>query len=139
MESEEKKEIKVEDRRHFDRDGNPVGSDPLETDEKEKVVSSEGVRKEGRGPRQEPPPLEVDFVSILFSYIHAALVHLGDMEDAEARAEKPNLEAARQMIDVLELLQTKTKGNLTKDEALYLENALFDLRMRYVQKTGQNQ
>ena len=140
MESEEKKEITVEDRRHFDSDGNPVNSSPSETNEKEKVISSDDVQeKEDTAFRQDLPPLKVDFTSILFSYIHAALVYLGDTKDADTSTEKPNLEAVRQMIDVLELLQAKTKGNLTNEEALYLENALFDLRMRYVQKAGQSQ
>lgn len=138
MEGEAKQELKVEDRRHFDQDGNPIHSDSMEKEDenKEATPTESGEPEESR--RSDLPPIQMDFSSILFTYIHAALVHLGEAEDPETHEARTDLTSARQMIDVLELLQKKTEGNLTKAEARYLENALFDLRMKYVQKAGQS-
>ena len=47
-----------------------------------------------------------------------------------------NLELARYHIDLLELLQTKTKGNLEAQEDKLLADLLYQLRMRYVEKAG---
>ena len=46
---------------------------------------------------------------------------------------EPNLEAARQVIDILEMLQAKTRGNLDESERAMLESSLHDLHMRFVQ------
>jgi hypothetical protein len=47
-----------------------------------------------------------------------------------------NLTVAQQTIDLLGLLEQKTKGNLTKDEAETLKAVLYDLRMRYLKASG---
>jgi len=60
-------------------------------------------------------------------------VHLGDVEDpVSGKRNEPNLVAAQQMIDILGLLQEKTQGNLTKEEAKLLEQVLYELRLRFV-------
>ena len=64
--------------------------------------------------------------------IGTAYVHLGDAPSPEGEPDR-NLSMARQDIDLLGLLQEKTKGNLTGDEERLLEQALCDLRMRYVE------
>ena len=55
-----------------------------------------------------------------------------DSEPPAAWAGPPNLEAASQMIDILAMLEVKTRGNLTAQERSLLEQVLYDLRMRYV-------
>jgi hypothetical protein len=52
--------------------------------------------------------------------------------EAEIRLEEPALELARHSIDMLAMLQDKTKGNLTREESWLLENTLTELRMRFV-------
>lgn len=60
-------------------------------------------------------------------------MHLGDVEDpVSGKKNEPNLVAAQQMIDILGLLQEKTQGNLTKEEAKLLEQVLYELRLRFV-------
>jgi hypothetical protein len=59
-------------------------------------------------------------------------MYMGEMPPAPGQPPHTDLSAAQQMIDVLTMLQQKTKGNLDAGEAAMLENALFDLRMRYV-------
>lgn len=84
----------------------------------------------GEPPAQELPTL--DFSTFVLGVIGSALVHLGDAPAPEGRTER-NLLLARQDIDLLGLLQEKTKGNLTGDEERLLEQALCDLRMRFVE------
>ena len=76
---------------------------------------------------------QIDFSTFVLSLVHSALMHLGDAPDPAAEAELPNLGLARQTIDLLALLQDKTKGNLTGDEERVLQAALYDLRMRFVE------
>ena len=63
-----------------------------------------------------------------------AAVHFGDIAPpgSEKRLE-PNLPGAAQMIEILGMLQQKTKGNLTPEEQQFLEQVLYELRMRYVE------
>jgi hypothetical protein len=74
----------------------------------------------------------IDFATFVLSLSHSALVHLGDAPDPEGKR-SVNLPLARQTIDLLTLLQTKTHGNLTGPEERILEQALYDLRVRFVE------
>jgi hypothetical protein len=61
-------------------------------------------------------------------------VHFGDMPDpASGETRPPNADAAAQVIDLLALLEQKTRGNLTPEERQFLEQALYELRMRFAQ------
>ena len=67
----------------------------------------------------------------------AAFVHLGDAPHPETgELAQSNLALAKQTIDILSMLEEKTRGNLTVEEARFLENLLTDLRLRYVTKAG---
>lgn len=80
------------------------------------------------------PTPPIDFVTFVMSLGSSAFVHLGDAPNPESKVFEPNLTLAKQTIDVLGMLEEKTRGNLTPDEASFLENLLADLRLRYVQK-----
>ncbi|APR85203.1 Hypothetical protein A7982_10552 [Minicystis rosea] len=84
----------------------------------------------GQPPAQELPTL--DFTTFLLGLIGTAYVHLGDAPNPDGQSER-DLMLARQDIDLLGLLSEKTKGNLTGDEERLLEQALCDLRMRFVE------
>jgi hypothetical protein len=90
------------------------------------------ARHQGEPPAQDLPTL--DFATFVLGVIGTAYVHLGDAPNPDGQAER-NLTMARHDIDLLGLLQDKTKGNLTGDEERLLEQALCDLRMRYVEVT----
>jgi hypothetical protein len=125
-----KEEIRVEDKRLFDREGNPVrkGAEPKAAPPAEPQAQQAGTA----APAEEE---KHDFVSILYSYVHTALVYLGEMEDPIQHRVAENLPGAKQMIDILELMQDKTKGNLDAREKQFLESVLYDLRMRFVEKS----
>jgi hypothetical protein len=127
MAEKKDEEIRVEDRRFFDQEGNPIAQEEAQ----EPTEQPEAERTERKQTSGIPPA--IDFAAILFTYVHTALIYLGEVKDPEGK-ESENLEGARQMIDILELMEQKTKGNLTKQEEQYLESALYDLRMRYMKK-----
>ncbi len=75
----------------------------------------------------------IDFMTLVVSLSQTALVHLGEMVDPEMTSPEKNLPLARQTIDLLGILQEKTKGNLTGDEERLLDQVLYDLRLRFVE------
>jgi len=74
----------------------------------------------------------VDFSTFIVSLASNVMVHLG--VDAEDEVANPNLELAQQTIDILALLEEKTRGNLTEDEDKLLKGVLYQVRMAYVSK-----
>jgi hypothetical protein len=94
--------------------------------------ATKGDAKPGEPPAQDLPTL--DFATFVLGLIGTAYVHLGDAPNPDGQPEK-NLSLARQDIDLLGLLEEKTKGNLSGDEERLMEQALCDLRMRYVEVT----
>ena len=60
------------------------------------------------------------------------LMALGEIESPVSGKKEERLDEARYLIDTIDLLREKTRGNLTPEESKYLDNLLYDLRMRYV-------
>lgn len=81
-----------------------------------------------------PEMPQLDFGTFVLSMSSSALVHLGEVPEPESGQIMENILAAKQTIDILCMLQSKTKGNLTDQEARLLKDMLFELRMKYVQK-----
>jgi len=73
--------------------------------------------------------VEVNFASFILSLATSALHFLGAGEDGGSASPQ----SARQMIDILALLQQKTQGNLTQDEGKLLSDILYNLRMKFVE------
>ena len=84
------------------------------------------------------PP--ANFLFLVESILMQAQVQLGLLTFSETdETPEPNLPLARHSIDMLAMLQEKTKGNLTGEEQRLLENGLTELRFRYVQVSGELQ
>jgi len=75
----------------------------------------------------------LDFSTFLLGLASSALIHLGAAPHPETGTTQVDLTAARQTLDVLDLLRTKTKGNLTAEEERLFESMLADLRFRFVE------
>ena len=75
---------------------------------------------------------EVTFFAFVMSLNTSVLYHLGEIADPVTSEKTVNLEAARHGIDTLVLMENKTKGNLTTDEAEMLKNILYDVKLRFV-------
>ena len=74
----------------------------------------------------------LDFSTFVMSLGHSALVQLGDAPAPDGDQLERDLRGARQTIDILTVLEEKTAGNLSEQEASLLRNLLTDLRLRYV-------
>jgi hypothetical protein len=75
----------------------------------------------------------IDFSTFILSLSHSALMHLGEAPHPETGEVEKNLPLARQTIDLISMLEEKTKGNLAGDEERLVGQILFDLRMRFVE------
>jgi Domain of unknown function (DUF1844) len=79
----------------------------------------------------------LSFTAFVISLASSAAIHFGDLPDpASGQRGEPNLEGAAQMIEILTLLEQKTKGNLTAEERQVLESVLYELRLRFVEASG---
>lgn len=127
-------EFKVRDRRRFDAEGHER---PDVDDEAPAEATSSGGTGDLGPDRASPgqsaghafPP--IDFSTFILSLSTSVMVHLGEAPAPDGQTDK-NLEMARQVIDIIALLQEKTRGNVTPDEQQLLEQLLYDLRLRYV-------
>ena len=82
----------------------------------------------------ETPDSDITFSGFILSLATTAAVHFGDIADpTTGNRATPNLQAAGQMIELIAMLQEKTKGNLIEPEARLVEDLLYELRVRYVQ------
>ncbi len=101
--------------------------------------SSAGPASQGQpqgGPQGAASLGEVNFASFLISLGSQAFMHLGDLPNPMTQQREKDLPAAKHMIDLLGILEAKTKGNLTDDEERLLRQLLFDLRLRFVRETS---
>lgn len=102
---------------------------------KEEVAREKG--KTGPGPE---PPAEntgsLSFPAFLSSLGYQVLIHLGEIPHPETKELHPDLAAAKETIDLLLLLQTKTQGNRTPEENQLLGRLIPELQMKFVQKAG---
>ena len=86
------------------------------------------------GADQEPL---LNFAAFVLSLAHTAAVHFGDIPDpVTGETGRSNLPAAQQMIEILSLLDVKTRGNLSAEERQLLDQILYELRLRWVEATG---
>ncbi|HEV3062971.1 MAG TPA: DUF1844 domain-containing protein [Vicinamibacterales bacterium] len=80
------------------------------------------------------PEQQLTFTAFVLSLASTAAIHFGDLPDpVSGEAAEPNLEGASQMIEILSLLEQKTRGNLTAEERQLIEQVLYELRMRFVE------
>lgn len=79
------------------------------------------------------PRPALDFNAFVLSLGSSVIINLGEAPDPSTGEKQPtDLALAQQSIDLLALLQEKTRGNLTVDEARFLDQILYDLRTLYV-------
>jgi len=137
---EEKKEkgFVIKDRRHFDESGSVREEEQVKMEKPKPEAKQEEndlPQKEAAAPETEEAPLpEMNFASFIFSLSTTAMYHFGDFPDPVTKEGRRNLPAAKQTIDILSILKTKTEGNLDEREKEMLDGILYELRMRYVKE-----
>jgi hypothetical protein len=139
-EEEQEKGFVIKDRRRFaegtETEGNKQEPQPEAASAAGEQKSAQPEDASGRQAEQERGPLpEVTLTTFIFSLSSSALMHLGEIPEPETNRTLIDLPIAKQIIDTLGLLQEKTKGNLDQDEERFLTSVLYDLRMRYIQKS----
>jgi hypothetical protein len=131
MSESDRDELKVTDKRRFSTEGESKAEQEAP---KEEPAPEEPRKKEERGTaaeKQPPPPL--DFNSLILSLANTALFQLGFIKPSEFEEAPKDLPAARQTIDIIALLEEKTRGNLTDQEQKIIKETLFQLRMAFVE------
>ena len=130
--ADDKEKIKVTDRRIFGADGQLL--EPSQSQDFEKSFSDVAAdfSAASAASGKESQPMEMTFQLLIMSLSTTALVQLGLAPNpANGKTEK-DLMNAKQTIDILGILEEKTKGNLTPEESHLLEQCLYDLKMSYV-------
>ncbi len=142
-ESEHKEEFKVSDKRRFTPEGQHRADEQPQASTAEERIAEGGetssAEGEKKGPepqasgQEQPPPPPMDFSTFILSMANTALFQLGLIRLSEEDQPDKDLQAARQTIDLLSLMEEKTRGNLTDSEKKLLSDTLFQLRMAFVE------
>lgn len=126
MADEDKGKVKITDKRRFTE-----GGESRAAEARSEETPKEKEKEHEKGEKEAVPP--IDFLTFVLSLASSAQVHLGLIPNPVTGKPEKSLDLAKQTIDILGVLQEKTKGNLTKDEERLLEGVLYDLRMKYVE------
>jgi len=132
MEDEKKeKGFVIKDKRIFDESGEAR----KEELKKEEPSTEDRPQEKNRDEtvREEYVP-EVTFSNFVLSLSTTVLYHFGDFPDPATNKAEKNLTAAKQTIDMLNMLKNKTVGNLDNNEKELLDGILYELMMRYVKE-----
>jgi Domain of unknown function (DUF1844) len=130
--------FRVTDRRRFTEDSEAQEGTHASEEAEAAAPEPEPASPASSGPDPGPaigtsPDEPVSFSTFILGLSTQALLHLGDIESPVSGQVERDLGAARHVIDILGILQAKTRNNLEQAEERLLEAVLYDLRMRYVE------
>jgi len=125
-------DIKITDKRRFKIDDEALIRDAEEEQKNESISAEDKNNETNESEIINDINLKMGFMDMINSLAGTILIQLGAVADPQTNVIKKDMNAAKQTINVLELLKEKTAGNLTNDESMMLDNVLFDMRMRYV-------
>lgn len=126
---EKEKVITIVDKRHFTKEGIRRKEVPDEEERIFKQTSNETTKKDFPKEEMKSDP---SFGELIMFIVHNALAALGKLQSASGSAEV-NLEAAATMIEWLDAVQRKTKGNLSEEEEKMLRDYVTNLKMFYIE------
>ena len=133
--TEEDKGFVIKDRRIFaEEDQEKEDKKESSGEEVKDQAQKETAPEEKQKPEIHLP--EINFATFIFSLNTSALMHLGVIGDPASGKKVKNLAMGKQTIDILSMIEEKTKGNLTTEEENMLKNILYDLKIIYVKETG---
>jgi hypothetical protein len=136
--AEDKKDFVVKDRRIFADEGKDKEEEVKNEKSSEKEAEpkdSENAEPQTQEAKESQLP-EMNFPTFIMSMNASALVHLGVIEDPASGKKESNLPLAKQTIDILTMLEEKTRGNLSEDEEKMLKSILYDLKIIFVKEKG---
>ena len=103
--------------------------------QKKPAEPSPGASAAGPGDPRRPPP--ADFQTLVSGMVTQALLYMGAIPDPQTGQGMIHLDLARHYIDLLGVLEGKTKGNLTEEESKLMTQALHELRLNFLQLSKQ--
>jgi len=118
--------IRIIDRRRFDSQGKERG------DEEQQIVNHEPEKATEKNEVNMDDADGISFSSLIMSLATQTLMQLGEMDSQSGLAVPVDLDGAKQTIEILGMLQKKTKGNLSKEEDQLLEEVLHNLKLGFV-------
>lgn len=124
---QDEEQFTIRDKRRFKEGG--------EESEAQKAQGTPQEEKTETRTEEQPSsiPVEVNFAAFVFSLGRSAFIHLGEEPDPMTGEKKVSLPLAKETIDIISMLEEKTKGNLTQEEDQLTKNLLYALRMRFVE------
>lgn len=138
MENDEPKGFQVRDRRRFTETGEAREDPDAATDRPAAPVHEEPSPLGTGAPKPEAAqgdvPLDITLSTFLMSLSTQALMCLGEIPNPVTGETEVELAAVRELIDIMSMLQEKTRGNVDAAEARLFEKILYDLRMRFIEK-----
>lgn len=123
----------IKDKRFTDESGEAKQPEEKMVFEEPKLATKESPEAEKTDDMQYPP---VNFTNFVLSLSTSVLFHFGDFPDHEGGVPQKNLPAAKQTIDILNMIHEKTKGNLDDNERNLIQGVLYELKLRYVKETA---
>ena len=127
--SEDEQGFVVRDKRGRSAPEEPPASSPEPSTKPESLASATSSESH-------PPAPPLTFSSFVFSLGTSSLMLMGESLDPQQPSPPVNLPQAKEIIDILSMLEEKTKGNLSSEEASVLGDMLYTLRMKYVSATS---
>jgi hypothetical protein len=141
-EEEKGKGFKVEDRRRFSAEGElkpehrAAEATPAPGPPPPPNAAAAAAQPTAAAPHEAAAaPDEITFATFMVGLSTQALMHLGEIRDPQDEGAGVNLVAAQQLIDIVGMLKDKTRGNLDRDEEALIDAILFELRMKYVERS----
>jgi hypothetical protein len=131
MGDEQEQGFVIRDRRGRGEDAPPPPSAPKSSAAEPAAAASQHADQHGPAGH-----LPVNFSSFVISMGSSALMLMGEQLDPQQPAMPLNLPQAKEIIDLLSMLEEKTRGNLTSDEQVVLKDMLYALRMKFVSLTS---
>jgi len=135
---QEEQGFKITDKRSFSEDGELRSETAAEETPAQGKTESSAPAGDTRSPREAPSEesAKIDFPSYILSYYTQGLVLLGEVPNPYTNKKEEDLDGARHIVDIVTMLQEKTKGNLAKEEERLVESVLYELRMKFMAKTN---
>ena len=103
----------------------------VDEDWKEQVQQEKEKFAEEKQEKEQVP--QASFALFISGLATQSYIHMGLVENPLTKKKEKDLNQAKYLIDILNVFEEKTKGNLTEDEQSYFQSLLYDLRMAYVE------
>lgn len=136
MSGESESSFVVRDKRGRTTEDAPSAAAAPQPSASAEPATQAGQEEPGHSEHHHEHAAPLTFSSFVFSMGTSALMLMGEQLDPRQAPGPVNLEQAKEIIDILSILETKTKGNLTQEESSIMTDMLYALRMKFVERSS---